>query len=912
MAAQNTPAQNILDAAKQSEQKFTATNFVDVINQMVQNNFVVNNRNMWFRTRGNTVKSGSTDTAVTETVVDVAKTVKNIALSTSDSTATITLSGVSTSLKSVDVIAGILRVMGFYDSDKMTVKEFAEKLYKEIDLMECDRLSQDTIRGIIVNVSGKSKIEVEKKTINYIYKQLIDKGITSGGLISGGVIEDTNVIDVRQVGISEFANSKPQQIIPSSYETFFNAIPDDCREIVFKAKQKMLTDYPGKDEYFNSEKYLMYAILFHKKSVNMEDRYKKDERWSVIFRFLKKENPLPYTSFGGIYNIGKSSPSTGLKILNPEEVESFGTIVPWDDNSKNYNTYSTTGYISWSKVKININYVEVTDEDKEQGYTTYTRYYEIPRLLQSGGVERNGKKMYSNDDLNNLQDYTYPIAGYNYYLSDHIDSFGEQEGFEEGNLTDFDDSYATTNTTYGFLSSRLSFGIGVISHDVSDYVFSSNEEHSELYEVYDNFAKDGQIGSVKPEVVKPNFSSRIDATNDDLVGQLNMTTDDYGRYDATGEIGRNVYAIFNPDAGSSKSLSDADKITNGDVTNNQKYNAEDTTSDATNETEDDDSIGESTGTSTDEGIIPHLKPQYIAKRSMCNLYRVNQTAVRTLTDYLWSTDITNTLRKMYSDPMDCILGLYVLPFAPQDVTESVDIYLGNVNLNTKAGLVNSYQEEYVAGVIEVRPYNHDVRDFSPYSEYYLYLPYIGIVELNAEDVVGAKLTIYYDVDLISGSILAKIQVERGNMNVCLYQFAGSCIYRLPISKSEMSNIIDISANSALGIATSVATGSIIPAAISASQTAMHAGLTNKVSQGQMIAGNANIMANTQPYMIIKHKTPQTPTNFNKFYGKPTFKTVTLKNQSGFTKVRDINLSNISLTSDEIDELENMLKEGVII
>ena len=911
MAAQNTPAKNILDAAKQSEQKFTATNFVDVINQMVQNNFVVNNRNMWFRTRGNTVKAGSTDTAVTETVVDVAKTVKNIALSTSDSTATITLSGVSTSLKSVDVIAGILRVMGFYDSDKMTVKEFAEKLYNEIDLMECDRLSQDTIRGIIVNVSGESKIEVEKKTINYIYKQLIDKGITSGGLISGGVIEDTNVIDVRQEGIFEFANSKPQQIIPSSYETFFNAIPEDAREIVFKAKQKMLTDYPGKDEYFNSEKYLMYAILFHKKSVNMENEYKKYEDWSVTFRFLKKENPLPYTSFGGVYNIAKSSTSTGLKVLNPEEVESFGTIVPWDDNSNNYNTYSTTGYISWSKVKININYIEVSDADKEQGYTTYTRYYEIPRLLQSGGVERNGKKMYSNDDLNDLQDYTYPIAGYNYHLSDHIDASGDQLGREDGYLTDFDDSYATTNSTYSFLGD-INFGIGVISHDVSDYVFSSPVEHSELYEVYDNFTKDGQIGNVKPEVVKPNFSSRIDTTNDDLVGQLNMSTEDYGRYDATGEIGRNVYAIFNPDAGSSKTLADADKITNGDVTNNQKHNAEDTTSEATNETEDDDSIGDSTGTSTDEGIIPHLKPQYIAKRSMCNLYRVNQTAVRTLTDYLWSTDITNTLRKMYADPMDCILGLYVLPFAPQDVTESVDIYLGNVNLNTKAGLVNSYQEEYVAGVIEVRPYNHDVRDFSPYSEYYMYLPYIGIVELNAEDVVGAKLTIYYDVDLISGSILAKIQVERGNMNVCLYQFAGSCIYRLPISKSEMSNIIDISANSALGIATSVATGSVIPAAISASQTAMHAGLTNKVSQGQMIAGNANIMANTQPYMIIKHKTPQTPTNFNKFYGKPTFKTVTLKNQSGFTKVRDINLSNISLTSDEIDELENILKEGVII
>ena len=908
MAAQNTPAQNILDAAKQSEQKFTATNFVDVINQMVQNNFVVNNRNMWFRTRGNTVKAGSTDTAVTETVVDVAKTVKNIALSTSDSTATITLSGVSTSLKSVDVIAGILRVMGFYDSDKMTVKEFAEKLYKEIDLMECDRLSQDTIRGIIVNVSGDSKIEVEKKTINYIYKQLIDKGITSGGLISGGVIEDTNVIDVRQEGYGTYINSKPQQIIPSSYETFVNAIPEELREIVFKARQYMLTSYPDKEEYFNSEKYLMYIVLYHSKLLNTENGYERDEKWQIGFRFLKKENPLPYVSFGTFFSCDAGRDN---KILNPEEVKSFGTKLPWEESTSIIGNYSTSGYISWSKTKININYIELSDEDREQGYYGYKKYYETPRLMQSSGASKHDHFMFSNDDLNNLQKYTYPIAGYNYEFHNSIDGSGDHIPFEHGDFDDFDDDTATDGRTYKFYAGSVQSN-GVVSFHVSDSVYSSLEEHSALYEVYDNFTKDGQIGNVKPEVVKPNFSSRIDATNDDLVGQLNMSTEDYGRYDATGEIGRNVYAIFNPDAGSSKTLADADKITNGNVTNNQKHNAEDTTSEATNETEDDDSIGDSTGTSTDEGIIPHLKPQYIAKRSMCNLYRVNQTAVRTLTDYLWSTDITNTLRKMYADPMDCILGLYVLPFAPQDVTESVDIYLGNVNLNTKAGLVNSYQEEYVAGVIEVRPYNHDVRDFSPYSEYYMYLPYIGIVELNAEDVVGAKLTIYYDVDLISGSILAKIQVERGNMNVCLYQFAGSCIYRLPISKSEMSNIIDISANSALGIATSVATGSIIPAAVSASQTAMHAGLTNKVSQGQMIAGNANIMANTQPYMIIKHKTPQTPTNFNKFYGKPTFKTVTLKNQSGFTKVRDINLSNIPLTSTEIDELENILKEGVII
>ena len=912
MAAQNTPAQNILDAAKQSEQKFTATNFVDVINQMVQNNFVVNNRNMWFRTRGNTVKSGSTDTAVTETVVDVAKTVKNIALSTSDSTATITLSGVSTSLKSVDVIAGILRVMGFYDSDKMTVKEFAEKLYKEIDLMECDRLSQDTIRGIIVNVSGDSKIEVEKKTINYIYKQLIDKGITSKMPTSGGVIDNTVLKGVHFMARgNDYYDSinKPEIYDYANWNKLIESIDDqDLLFMMNKYKTEVDTTnilggtISNLDQLLESDEWGYYIFL--SKLNASEELLGNNLKMNFDIVFFKKNN-VPYMAFGYSANYD-SDAYRQTYVENDASLLSYGGKFIEQSGTESY--YGMPGSLAWTDTDYIIEPMsekQITDKvELFYNYIPSASYKFSWAGYEADGVINYSGGLYSNNDIENL--IVYPES--NLLTGSCVMLYNKTEGWH---------FISNPHIIEGWKESGKHLEITSI---LGDNMFQVRQSWNNVSKkggiihtkALDNLVKNGEIGKFVKQTIKPNFSSRIDTSNDDLVGQLNMSTEDYGRYDATGEIGRNVYAIFNPDAGSSKTLADADKITNGDVTNNQKHNAEDTTSEATNETEDDDSIGDSTGTSTDEGIIPHLKPQYIAKRSMCNLYRVNQTAVRTLTDYLWSTDITNTLRKMYADPMDCILGLYVLPFSPQDVTESVDIYLGNVNLNTKAGLVNSYQEEYVAGVIEVRPYNHDVRDFSPYSEYYLYLPYIGIIELNSEDVVGAKLTIYYDVDLISGSILAKIQVERGNMNVCLYQFAGSCIYRLPISKSEMSNIIDISANSALGIATSVATGSVIPAAISASQTAMHAGLTNKVSQGQMIAGNANIMANTQPYMIIKHKTPQTPTNFNKFYGKPTFKTVTLKNQSGFTKVRDINLSNIPLTSTEIDELENMLKEGVII
>ena len=393
-----------------------------------------------------------------------------------------------------------------------------------------------------------------------------------------------------------------------------------------------------------------------------------------------------------------------------------------------------------------------------------------------------------------------------------------------------------------------------------------------------------------------------------------MTTKNFGRYGTEGKIGDTVYAVFNSTAGDSSSSDEnknANKITDGNITKDQKDTIADDTSDANDSTKEEDKTGETNGTSNDGGIIPHIDFSYIAKRSMFNLYQVNQTTIKTLTDYLWSETFTNQILKLYSNPMEAILGLYVLPVSASDVTKNVNVYVGNVDLNVNATLVNSYQQTYTAGVIDIAHYNHDVRDYSPYSQYFLYLPFIGIVELNADDVVGSKLTIYYDFDLCTGSILARIWVSRGALNACLYQFTGSCIYRLPVTQFDQANLVTVAANASLSALAGGLTGGPVRAGAQAVQQGFNS-LQSHVAQGGSIGGNASIVASPYPYVIIKHRTPQTPTNFNKFYGRPTLKTVTLNKEKGFVKVKDINLSNINLTSDELNELESTLKEGVIL
>ena len=77
--------------------------------------------------------------------------------------------------------------------------------------------------------------------------------------------------------------------------------------------------------------------------------------------------------------------------------------------------------------------------------------------------------------------------------------------------------------------------------------------------------------------------------------------------------------------------------------------------------------------------------------------------------------------------------------------------------------------------------------------------------------------------------------------------------------------------------------------------------------------NAGALGIMKPYLIITRPKPAEADNYSKFYGIPSNKTVRLSSCSGYTKVKDIHLEHISrATDDELNEIESLLKTGVII
>lgn len=905
MAAQKINNKLILESAKPSSDQVSGTNWADVITGMANSSYVNNSKDNWFKTTGNTIKGTSSDTATTEMVVDVAKAVKQITLGESKST--VSLDGVVTTINNTDLLAGILRVMGFYDSDKITVQQYAKNLYESIDFSKCDRLSSEEIRGLISYLNGKAKILIEKNTINDLYNQFITLGVNRSTITNGGVI-NPNIHYIEQGnmggGISEL-----QKYGYINKDTLATKLPTDVQDGYLRG-MAFIANNPDTSRFFDlmSDENTGYYITIYYEDYYYRSMSDHTTKWTINIALFDKSN-FPYigTSFKQIAYPGVTNGSGDSgNYQTYDMMEEWGGIPYIEESSDKW--YVLPGYFSWTKYTLYPR--EMTESESMEYRDGVETLYQIPGYFFSELYDNDyyrsmpyGTGFYSNNDYSHLRVYQGGKGNITY--THEVNKYDDKPVYD--NERAFVDDPNVSSDFKG-----LSLG------NKPPYMLLENHYGYSLpytYYCFDNFSlQDGTIPEIAEPEKKPNYNNRIDATNKDLVGQLGMATKDWGRYGTEGKIGDTIYAVFNPVAGDSSSKDDeknADKITNGEITKDQDEKLDDDTSDANDDTQSGDKTGETTGTSDDKGIIPHIPPTFIAKRSMFNLYQVNETTVRSITDYLWSTDLTNTLLKLYSDPMDAILSMYVLPVASTHLQASTDVILGNVNLNVKSSLVEAYQETYIAGVIDVTHYNHDVRDYAPYSEYYLYLPYIGIVQLNAEDVVGSKLTIYYDVDLCTGSILARIWVERGQLNACLYQYTGSCIYILPITKLNQQNAITVASNAALNAISGSLTGGVMRAGAQAIEAGI-SGLQSHVSQGGSIGGNASITASPYPYIIIKHKTPQTPSGSNKYYGKPTLKTITLGKHKGFVRVKDINLSNIDLTKPEIDELETMLKEGVII
>ena len=328
---------------------------------------------------------------------------------------------------------------------------------------------------------------------------------------------------------------------------------------------------------------------------------------------------------------------------------------------------------------------------------------------------------------------------------------------------------------------------------------------------------------------------------------------------------------------------------------------------------DDDDGGDGTIPDDDPIDIPDEPDISVSDSGFLTLYNPTMSQVQSLASFMWSGlfDVA-TFKKLFADPMECILGLNIVPVAVPN-TEPYNVKIGNISTDVYMPKVSSQFIKKSCGTLNLGAIHDSYMDFAPYTKFAIYLPYIGIQTLSADDVSHQSLTVEYIVDVLTCACIAFVKAGTH----VLYQYAGTCGYNIPLTSENFSRVIGNLAQLAVTVGGAIATGgSSAPLNMGAVASTMNNITGNKpdVHRSGALGGSAGIMGIQKPYLIVEYPNLCKPANQPKYLGYPSFITKKVSDLSGtgYVEFENIIIDGVPCTDEEREAIIEIMKGGVYV
>lgn len=313
---------------------------------------------------------------------------------------------------------------------------------------------------------------------------------------------------------------------------------------------------------------------------------------------------------------------------------------------------------------------------------------------------------------------------------------------------------------------------------------------------------------------------------------------------------------------------------------------------------------------TGDGNTPPVVPPTGSASALWSVYNPTQAQLNSFGAWLWSSSFIDQVLKLFNNPMQSIIGVHKI-FATPAISGSGNIVVGYLDSGVGSNLVGAQYTTVNCGSVSVREQFGNVFDYTD-TQVRLYLPFIGIVDLDTSDVMRGTVSVVYHVDVITGACLAEVRVTRDGSGGTLYQFAGDASVRYPISSGSYMGIVSGIASAVGGIASAIMTGgATLPMAAGAVAGGLSGAKTNVQHSGSF-SGNAGAMGAKKPYLIIERPQTLIADGFGNYQGKAANVVRTVSQCSGYFKMSDVHTDSISgASAAEIQAIKTALESGVI-
>ena len=342
-------------------------------------------------------------------------------------------------------------------------------------------------------------------------------------------------------------------------------------------------------------------------------------------------------------------------------------------------------------------------------------------------------------------------------------------------------------------------------------------------------------------------------------------------------------------------------------------------------------------------ILPDTPLAFSGSAGLISVYHPSQANLLAFANWLWVTYADVTIDKLWNNPFDGVISLFELYCTPTD-NGNKNIRCGFLDSGINSPIISRYTE-IDCGTLAIPEYYGNYFDYSPYSKAHIYLPFIGIQELNVDDIVGHSVNVTYKIDEYNGSCIAMITCAKQTVvngvthsyNNTVYQFSGNCAVELPLSGGSQASIVSgmtvgnayqqagqIAANSSLvgGLASLISANPIggvvggVGGYFTQQAYAQAQGLQNMlggkstVQKSGSFGSSHGALGIKTPFITVIRPKQIRVSNYNKLYGYPAHKMVTLGTCEGFIRCREVQVNSSTATDAEKNIIESMLKTGV--
>lgn len=278
------------------------------------------------------------------------------------------------------------------------------------------------------------------------------------------------------------------------------------------------------------------------------------------------------------------------------------------------------------------------------------------------------------------------------------------------------------------------------------------------------------------------------------------------------------------------------------------------------------------------------------------LYNPTKSEVQEFNNYLF-LDIDDTLatqlKRLVANPLDYVVFVAMCHFQPPVYGTKKSIKFCGLDSGVSANVVNPQMMKINCGTIYIEDQTGCFLSYDPYFKVHLFLPYIGFVDLNADDVVGCEVNILYWIDLLTGSCIAQINTRRKtersgtditypNDGITIACYNGNVYQHLPLSATDWRGLYQGIIQFA-GAAAAVASGN---AAGLGSMASAVLGEKIGVSRSGSLGSNYGYLGYQKPYFVLSRANIAMPVNsYGAYKGWMANICDILGNFSGLTRVK---------------------------